>query len=250
MANQITTRDSSARDLWKMAQALSGSNLLPKHFAGNVANCFLALQMSDRLGLDFFSVAQNLYVVHGTPAFSAKYMIALANQFGPFSGNLKFRTEGTGQSLAVTCYATHAETGEDVEVTVSMAQAKEAGWTKNAKYREIPQQMLSYRAATFLVRLYCPEVTLGVRTVDEVQDIEASEGREIRDVEVEPAAEASDPLSRALAGELGGGVGEAGEPADGAAEAGSDDPAPTYNEEDADGDLPGQERLFSVEENG
>ena len=47
--------------------------------------------------------------------------------------------------------------------------AKKEGWTKNAKYQSIPEQMLRYRSAAFLIRLYCPEVMIGVPTAIEIE---------------------------------------------------------------------------------
>lgn len=182
-------------EIWKFAEAISRSELVPKHFYGKPANTFLALQLADRMDLDMFAVLTNLFVVHGTPAFSAKFLVGLANLRGPFKGSLRYRVTGQGTpNLAATCYAIHDD-GEEASVTVTLAQAKSAGWTKNAKYAEIPEQMLHYRAATFFVRLYCPEVTMmGARTVDEVEDQYASGG--IADVEAEPSA---NPLRAALA---------------------------------------------------
>jgi hypothetical protein len=183
-------------DLFTLASKLSTSDLVPAAFKGKPANVFLALQMAERMELDTFAVMSNLFVVHGTPAFSSKFLIGLANMRGPFKGPLRFRVTGEGTpQLAVTCYATLREIPEDVSVTVTLAQAVTAGWTKNGKYREVPTQMLSYRAAAFLVRLYCPEVALmGARTVDEVDDMHASGALEPRDAEIVR----NDPLSREL----------------------------------------------------
>jgi hypothetical protein len=51
--------------------------------------------------------------------------------------------------------------------------AKADGWFSKdgSKWRSIPQQMLIYRAATFFGRVYCPEVTLGLHTQDEIDDM-------------------------------------------------------------------------------
>ena len=35
----------------------------------------------------------------------------------------------------------------------------------------MPDLMLRYRAATFFSRLYCPELTMGMRTTDELEDM-------------------------------------------------------------------------------
>ncbi len=169
---------------WKQAEALSRSDFMPKEFRNKPANCFLALEIANRIGVGALEVAQNMYLVHGSPGWSATYMIARANSDGPFKGSLQFTTTGEGADMEVECWAIHAETGDRVSSKVSMASAKLAGWTSNPKYKEIPQQMLSYRAATFLVRLYCPEVLLGFRTSDELHDIAASEGARAVDAEV------------------------------------------------------------------
>lgn len=183
-------------DLWTLASKLATSDLVPAAFKGKPANTFLALQMADRMELDTFAVMSNLFVVHGTPAFSSKFLIGLANMRGPFKGPLRFKVTGEGTpQLAVTCYATLREVPEDVESKVTLAQAVAAGWTKNQKYKEIPTQMLSYRAAAFLIRLTCPEVAImGARTVDEVEDMHASGA--IRDAESEVVRQ--DPLSLEL----------------------------------------------------
>lgn len=47
--------------------------------------------------------------------------------------------------------------------------AKAENWTKNQKYRSMPEQLLRYRSATFLIRLYCPEVMVGVPAQVEVE---------------------------------------------------------------------------------
>jgi hypothetical protein len=57
---------------------------------------------------------------------------------------------------------------------VSMEMANAEGWlSKNgSKWKTMPEQMLMYRAATFFCRTYCPEVLAGVKTQDELMDIE------------------------------------------------------------------------------
>ena len=64
------------------------------------------------------------------------------------------------------------KTGEVVKVSVSMETAKKEGWTRNTKYQTMPEQMLRYRSATWLIRLHCPEVLLGMQASDEISDVE------------------------------------------------------------------------------
>ena len=39
----------------------------------------------------------------------------------------------------------------------------------------MPRQMMMYRAASFFARAHCPEVLLGIQTVEEVQDVRGYE---------------------------------------------------------------------------
>lgn len=169
---QTTSGEDHFQTLMRQANALSKSDLLPAHFKGKPANVFLALQFCDSVGLDYFTGLQGIYVVQGRTSLYTPLYIGLANSRGPFDGPIRYESTGKGDSLAVTAFGMIGE--ERYEKTVSMAMAKAEGWTKNPKYKTIGEQMLSYRAATFLIRLYCPEVTGSSLTTDEVQDIEAA----------------------------------------------------------------------------
>jgi hypothetical protein len=58
-----------------------------------------------------------------------------------------------------------------------MAMASAEGWLNKpgSKWKTMPGQMMRYRAATFFARAYCPDILLGYRTKDEVQDISGYE---------------------------------------------------------------------------
>lgn len=166
--------ESKLTEAWRMADRFANSQLVPKHMQGKRDDCFIAIVMAEQLGENALMVMQNIVIVQGTAGWKATFVIGRANRLGPFAGPIEFRTEGKGDSLSATAYATVKATGKVVERRVDMAMAKAAGWSKNVKYQEIPEQMLSYRAACFLVRLYCPEVLLGMHTDDELHDIRAS----------------------------------------------------------------------------
>jgi len=169
------------KELWDFASALSRSTIIPKAFQGNAANCFVALDMANRMGASPMEVMQNIYVVHGTPGFSAKYAIAMANRSGIFKGPICFEERGTGANLEVEAYAIVRETGQRISFTASMAMAKAEKWDSNPKYRSMPGVMLRYRAASLMIRTSCPEVLLGMQTAEEVEDV-----RYARSVEATP----------------------------------------------------------------
>lgn len=163
----------------RQARLFAQSPLIPEHLRkGNpeqaMANCYIAMTIADRMGEDRMTVMQNIHIVHGTAGFKAQYMIARANQSGVFKDGIDWDITGKGRDLSVTAYATLAATGRRVEITVDMAMAEAEGWTKNSKYKTMPEIMLRYRSGTFLVRMYAPQVMLGYQTVEEREDMAAS----------------------------------------------------------------------------
>lgn len=54
-----------------------------------------------------------------------------------------------------------------------MAMAVAEGWStkSGSKWKAMPELMLRYRAATLFARLYAPELTMGIRSTDEVIDV-------------------------------------------------------------------------------
>ncbi len=160
----------------RKAMIYAQSSLVPKEYRNNVGNVLIAQNMAQRLGADVLMVMQNLYIVHGNPAWSAKFNIACFNSCGKYTAIKYQMNEDKTECVA---YCTELATGEIIEgVTVSLAMAKAEGWsTKNgSKWKTLPELMLRYRAATFLIRSTAPEITMGLQTVDEVNDSTTVQG--------------------------------------------------------------------------
>jgi len=160
--------------LVRVGKMLALSPLFPSHLRGGsldagTANGVLVLNMAQRLNEDVLTVAQNIYFVGGRPGWNTTYMIAKANQHGVFKDVIDWDVKGAGDTLSVTAFAVLKTTGRRVSVMLDMETAKKEGWTKNAKYQSIPEQMLRYRSAAFLIRLYCPEVMIGVPSIIEIE---------------------------------------------------------------------------------
>ena len=157
------------------ARLLAASTLVPTTYQNNLPNCVIALNMASRLGADPLLVMQNLYVVHGRPAWSAQFLIATFNQCGRFSA-IRYRWSGTEGKDDWSCqaYATEKDTREVITgPVISIALAKKEGWDSKAgsKWKTIPQLMLMYRAAAWLVRTHAPELSMGLQTAEEVGDV-------------------------------------------------------------------------------
>jgi len=198
-------------DAQRVATLLSASSLLPAHFQKSVANCVIALNLADRLRVDPFMLMQNLYVVHGRPGIEGKLAIALVEGTGRFSP-LKFKMEGSGKTKkgiaraeSCTAYATEIKTGEVIEgppVTWEMADAE--GWTKDkgtetSKWQTMPDLMFRYRSAMFFARVNCPGALLGLRSSDEIEDIEMAPMGPAKIYEIKKEPEPPPDLSEACA---------------------------------------------------
>ena len=152
----------------RVAKMFAASELVPPHLRGKMADCLIAYAIAKRTREEPLVVLQNIYFVSGRAGWSATYMIAKANRSGVFARRINWRVEGEGKNLRVTAFATLADSGEPVEATASMAMAEAEGWTKNPKYRTMPDQMLRYRSATMLIRLFAPEVMMGLPVAEEI----------------------------------------------------------------------------------
>lgn len=167
-------------------------------------NCVIAINMANRMGADPLMIMQNLYVVEGRPSWSSQFIVAAINSCGRYSP-LRFDLEDKGEievtyqtkkwengpngskggykhtdhkikikNLVCVAWAIEKDSGQRLESSpISMELAVKEGWyQKNgSKWQTMPEQMLRYRAASFFGRIYAPELLMGIRSADEVQDM-------------------------------------------------------------------------------
>jgi len=159
----------------RACKALAASTLVPAQFQNNLPNCIIALEMAQRIGASPLMVMQNLYIVHGRPGWSAKFLIASFNQCGRFSA-LRFEWVGERGKDEWGCraWAVEKATGERIQgPLITIALAKEEGWygKSGSKWKTIPELMLTYRAAAWLVNTHAPEISMGLNTAEEMGDV-------------------------------------------------------------------------------
>ena len=167
----------------RIAKALASSSLVPQQFQGQqgLANCIVALEIANRMGLSPLQVMQNLNIIHGRPSWSSQFIIALINGCGRFEP-LRYEMSGKGDSLACHAVAKEKATGNDLKgPTVTMEMAKAEGWATKAgsKWRTMPELMIRYRAAAMWGRLFVPELLVGItqtqEEVIEIQEVKVSD---------------------------------------------------------------------------
>lgn len=204
----------------RMAKALATSDLVPATYRGNLGNCLIALELSQRTGSGALAVTQNLHVIEGRPSWSSSFIIAALNSCGRFSP-LRFDVEDLGEKSVpyeywdgpkgdrkkksgtikirdqrCVAWAYDKATGDKLEgpaVTIEMA-VREGWYTRSgSKWQTMPDLIIRYRAAAFFGRLYAPDVLMGMHTADEVEDIGPRERDMGAAIVVEPAADAPTP---------------------------------------------------------
>lgn len=212
----------------RAAKMLASSTLVPPQFQGNIANCVIAMNMAQRMGADPLMVCQNLYVVYGRPGWSAQFLIATFNHCGRFTA---VRYEWFGERMKDTwgcrAWATEKDTGEKIvgpDITIKMAKDEEWYDKKGSKWKTIPQLMLMYRAAAWMIRSHAPEIAMGLQTVEELGDTyDATRGEEGDYRVTTEALRSAGDIIDATTGEVGSGAkGEAQKDSPAAGE------APTY----------------------
>jgi hypothetical protein len=172
----LTNADSQFNLMFRQAKALSSSDLVPQAYRNNIPNTMLALDVAARIGASPFAVMQNLHLIQGRPSWSATFLIATVNHSKRFEP-LRFEVEGTDafdKAYRVRAYAKDRESGEvcyGAWITWKMVEAE--GWSKKSgsKWLTMPEQMFMYRGAAFWARVYAPEVSIGLHTVEEMQDV-------------------------------------------------------------------------------
>ena len=161
----------------EFVNTLSRSSIVPNTFKNNSSACLIALDMANRMRRNPMEVMQAMYVVNGKPGFSSSFLIGLINSCGLF-GRLRFEFVGKEGEDGWGCraWAVEKETGEKlVGPLVTMSMARKEGWTSNKKWQTMPEIMLRYRAASFFSRAYCPDLTGGINSTEELSETSAQE---------------------------------------------------------------------------
>lgn len=159
----------------RVAKAFSTSDLVPKQYVGNLPNCMIALDMAQRIGANPLMVMQNLYIVHGTPGWSSKFLIATINACGRYSSlRYEWRGEEGKDNYGCRAWAIEKATNQRLDgIWVDWKMVNAEGWSKKngSKWLTMPDQMFIYRAAAFWQRAYAPELGMGLSTAEELGDV-------------------------------------------------------------------------------
>jgi hypothetical protein len=191
----------------RMAQALCTSTMVPSEYRGQqgLSNSLIALEIAARMGLSPLVVMQNMTPIHGKPSWSSSFLIATVNASGRFTP-LRFVFDDKDNPSSCFAVARDKATGEVLEgQLISIEMAKREGWwsrpdrygKETSKWQSMTGQMLRYRASAFWVKVYCPEISLGLMTQDEVADVQAVVVGSVEPLAAEQLPATPEPLIKA-----------------------------------------------------
>jgi hypothetical protein len=129
-----------------------------------IANATAAVLQGITLGLDPLTALQQIILIKGRPGMYAKIKIALLQAHGH-----EVWTEVNTDEKCVACG--RRKGSEAVErVSITIEQARTAGWTTNETYAKTPADMLYARAVGRVCDRVAADVLMGIATVDDAAD--------------------------------------------------------------------------------
>jgi len=185
----------------RVAKAMVTSNILPANFR-NIGDVIILNEMSRNLDIPAIQLAQQLYIVKGKVGFSGQFAIALLNkavELGKIEKwNYEIREDG---AIRVT----GKRDNDILEGTwIDKELVQRNGWNNNRQWTTNFDLMARYRSATWFIRLYFPELLMGMYEAEELQDSPAKKEKtpaqkennevDVFDVEVENIEEQGEKI--------------------------------------------------------
>lgn len=157
-----------------MAQTLSKSEIIPQSYKGKPADCLIAIDIANRLGLSPAIVMQNSQIVRGNFTWRGSACKAMIDGCGRYQ-KTRYVYVGEEGKDSYGCYLEAIDNDGDIikGVPVTIAMAKKEGWYNKdgSKWQSMSDLMLKYRAAAFFMRTECASIAMGFLTKEEVEDV-------------------------------------------------------------------------------
>ncbi|NRH24722.1 recombinase RecT (plasmid) [Pantoea sp. JZ29] len=181
--------------LIRFADIMASSRVsVPAHLAGKTADCLAVAMQAAQWRMNPFAVAQKTFLVNGVLGYEAQLVNAVITTmaptrdrphyewFGPWEkvlGKFVEKTSGKGHKYTVSGWTLEDEADCGVRVWATMKNEQEprvlelllsqAQVRNSTLWASDPKQQLAYLAVKRWARLHCPDVILGVYTIDELE---------------------------------------------------------------------------------
>lgn len=174
--NKLSVVPEDIEGLKAHAKIVAASGLVPEHFKKNPAAIYTAVGLAKSMGEDPIHVCQNIYFVGGRPGWTSSFLLARLRRTKTIKGTVRYDIEDTEKDgITVRARCIDADTGDEIiGPAATMRMAEDDKWTKNPKYKSMPEIMLRNRALAFLVRYQYPDILAGLPMAEELQDVAAA----------------------------------------------------------------------------
>jgi len=179
---EIVERCNNKEDVYqsKIVQ-IQYSSIVPKELQGKTKELVELQKFADYRKEPLVVLLNNILFIDGKMGWKSTYIISKINSATKrFLQPLNYRSIGeigkpSFGKIAYT-YDIKGNLMEGPAVTLDIAE--KSGWTNkdNSSWNTIPELMLTYRAATFFGRIFCPDLFDGLHTSDELVDIYSASG--------------------------------------------------------------------------
>ncbi len=185
-------------EAWRIAQVLADSDMVPKDYKGKPANCMVAMQWGNDVGLPGLQALQNIAVINGRPSIWGDAALALVQSHPAYVGHREWM-EGEGENRVACCAVTRKGSPEHIQ-RFGVAEAKKASlWGKQGPWQQYPDRMMQMRARGFALRDRFADALRGLSIGEEAQDIPELDMGNAERVPVPPAATQQPEAPRAPA---------------------------------------------------
>lgn len=155
----------SMGEAMEVARLMAAGNFIRPHLRGKPGDCLAVVMQANRWGMDPYAVGNKTYFVNDQMAYESQLVSAVINSSGVLEGRVHLEWEGEGNDLV--CTATGKLKGDPLPKARRVA-IKTITTRNSPLWKQDPEQQLGYYAQRAWVRLYAPEVLLGVYTPDEL----------------------------------------------------------------------------------
>jgi len=170
-------------DLFRIAEDIAGSGMVPDHLRGNVGGVVATILAGQELGLGAMASLRTIHLVKGKIVIGADAQLALLHQSG-ISSRWEETTDKAARLSLSRAPHTSAET-----FRYTIEEARTAGLAGKDVWKKYAPAMLRARCISLAARAYAPEVLMGCYTPDEAAEFVDVQQLPAPEPEPEPVAE-------------------------------------------------------------
>ena len=161
-------RPKSLMDVRELAATMVKGGFAPK--GSTVESAMCALMAGSEVGFTPFQAIQNIIIISGKPSMYVNAMLALIEASGMLESH-RYEYEGEGAALRCRAIVRRVGRKDDVTGEFSVKEAQQAGLSGDG-WKKYPKRMVKHRALGWALQDAFPDVIRGMRTVEEMRDVD------------------------------------------------------------------------------